>query len=108
MRVVRVAYRTPPFLGETTAEILQRHITEPASRVSSLSIAAPAELDNLIAKLLEKEPEHRPQTAAEVARELTTFRAMVSVVEHSPQKRLDAVNTKTTEPELRAGVRGMG
>jgi len=56
----------PPFRGSTTAAVLHKVSTAAALSVRELNPDVPAWLDELIARLLAKEPDQRVQTAAEV------------------------------------------
>ena len=56
-----------PFVGQAMAEVLQQHIRQPPPAISSFAIECPAELETLIAQLLQKNPVERPQTAQPVA-----------------------------------------
>ena len=69
----------PPFEGDTPAEILQKHMKEPPRRVSTLVPTCPPVLDQVIADLLEKEPDQRPESATEVARRLREATEVVRV-----------------------------
>lgn len=55
-----------PFVGEV-GELVRRHLLEPAPRVRSLVPSAPAALDGLIARCLEKDPAARPPSMHEVS-----------------------------------------
>ncbi len=59
-----------PFRGETPAQALLKVIAEPAPPVGDLNPNLPAPLAALIGQLLEKDPERRPASAAEVAARL--------------------------------------
>ncbi len=50
----------PPFVGESMTDICAMHLSEPPPIPSKLVPGLPPELDELIARLLEKEPERRP------------------------------------------------
>ena len=63
----------PPFLAENPAEVLHKHRKETPPRVSSVLLDCPQELDRLVADLLQKDPEQRPASAAEVERRLQTL-----------------------------------
>ncbi len=52
-----------PFEGETTREILRGHLFEPAPRVREIASEVPKELDDLVARLLEKDPADRYPSA---------------------------------------------
>ncbi|RMG17742.1 MAG: serine/threonine protein kinase [Planctomycetota bacterium] len=56
-----------PFHGGTLLQIVQRHLREPPPRVSSVLPEVPPELDAVVARLLEKEPQRRYASAEELA-----------------------------------------
>lgn len=60
----------PPFEAEHPAEVLHKHLKEAPPRLADRMLDCPPELDQLVADLLEKDPEKRPATAAEVAQRL--------------------------------------
>ena len=55
-----------PYTGDTAAEVLQRHLKDDIPHVASLVLNCPLELDQLVCELLAKDPEKRPETAADV------------------------------------------
>lgn len=57
----------PPFDGETTYELLSKHVELAPAPVRTLRSEVPEELDALISRLLEKDPGDRPADASEVA-----------------------------------------
>lgn len=59
----------PPFEGNT-ADLILKHMREPAPRPSSRVPGVPAALDDLVAKLLEKEPSGRHRDAFHVLEDL--------------------------------------
>jgi serine/threonine-protein kinase len=63
-----------PFLATTIYEILAMHINTPAPRVSSLRPEVPPELDEVVDRLLRKEPEQRPSSAQELRQHLLEMR----------------------------------
>ena len=65
----------PPFDGGTSFEVLTQHIEQAPTPVASLRGEVPAELDAIVARLLEKDPANRPATAAEVVGLLLPFAA---------------------------------
>jgi eukaryotic-like serine/threonine-protein kinase len=67
----------PPFEGPSTVLVL-KHIREPAPALASLVPDVPPALDGLVASLLRKEPETRPQSAYDVARALDALLAQHS------------------------------
>jgi serine/threonine-protein kinase len=56
----------PPFVRSGSGEVLVAHLVEPAPRLSSAVPGVPAELDALVAQMLEKDPAARPQTMTDV------------------------------------------
>ncbi|MDE0959239.1 MAG: protein kinase [Planctomycetota bacterium] len=73
----------PPFQGKSNREILKKHVQEPIIPVSTLT-GKPSLLDEVIEKLLEKEPDRRYQdaeaviTALHIASKSTTEQTPVS------------------------------
>ena len=60
----------PPYLGDSSAEVLQKHLKGPIPHVAAEIIDCPLELDELVFQLLSKEAEQRPESAAFVASRL--------------------------------------
>jgi eukaryotic-like serine/threonine-protein kinase len=60
----------PPHVGPTPIAILARLVTTPAPRLADVFVDVPPRLDDLTARLLATSPGDRPDSAAEVAREL--------------------------------------
>ncbi len=60
----------PPHIGPTSIATLARLVTTPAPRLSELMVDVPERLDDLIYRMLLSDPERRPDSAREVAREL--------------------------------------
>jgi tetratricopeptide (TPR) repeat protein len=60
----------PPHMGPTPIAILARLVTTPPPRLSEVFVDAPARLDDLMAMLLATNPNERPESAAQVARDL--------------------------------------
>jgi serine/threonine-protein kinase len=56
----------PPFTGELTAAVLHQQVNSEPARPSKVRTGIPAALDALVAQMLAKEPDARPQTAAQV------------------------------------------
>ncbi|HEY1816126.1 MAG TPA: protein kinase [Kofleriaceae bacterium] len=57
----------PPFLAMTIGEACTKHLTEVPVRARTLATGIPGELDELIARMLEKLPAHRPTMTAVAA-----------------------------------------
>src|SRR5437763_10790852 len=60
----------PPFLGEHALAVIQRASDEPAPRLRTLAPALDRDLETICAKCLEREPQARYQSAAELAQDL--------------------------------------
>jgi hypothetical protein len=64
---------TVPFPGGSAADKLRRHELEPAPPLSAVREGVPPGLERVVARMLAKRPEDRPQTPAEVIRRLRPF-----------------------------------
>ena len=67
----------PPCIGDNALTIMMKHQGEkpPSLKEASLGKSFPADLGNVVAKLIEKEPEHRYQNLLDVANDLTKIKA---------------------------------
>jgi TRAP transporter TAXI family solute receptor len=63
----------PPLVGDTVMQTLLQVVHEPAPLLRSIRPDAPADLETIIAKCLEKNPLKRYQSAEELADELDAF-----------------------------------
>lgn len=63
-----------PFAAETPTALALKHLREPPPRVSDLNPRIPAHLDNIVAKVLAKEPAGRYRTAGQLGRILSSYR----------------------------------
>ena len=79
----------PPFTAGTPSGVLAKHITEPPRPARELNPGVPPALNDLIMKLLAKEPDQRPASAGELARALRTG-ALTDVTAVSPAAPSDA------------------
>jgi len=68
-----------PFIGETPGATLHLHCHAVPARPTEKALDCPALLEKTILKLLEKDPENRCQSAAEVAKELRAVSQTVTV-----------------------------
>lgn len=65
----------PPFVGHSPVAIAYKHVQEAAPRAKAMNPAVPAELDAMIARLLDKDPGKRYPAAEEVRADLQRFRS---------------------------------
>lgn len=86
---------TPPFSG-SLAELVLKHIREPAPSLLERVPDVPASLDALVARLLEKEPARRHRDAYEVLDELASIAEQLPRPSRAPPPR--PVPAVTTEP----------
>lgn len=91
----------PPYTGVTSVEILQKHCFGRFDRPRRYATEIPARLDDLIAELLEKNPQKRPPDAGIVARRLRSIlqRTLAQQAEDSPELGTqDALSERPTAP----------
>jgi len=69
----------PPFRGGDAAEVLRRQRTEPAPRLSASLADVPQALDELVDRLLAKDPARRPASALAVGRLLSAIDCSIPV-----------------------------
>jgi serine/threonine protein kinase len=75
-----------PFIGDTPAEVMHKHLDARPPRVSEFAPDCPMGLESLVRDLLQKDPSDRPASAVVVAKRLTD---------------LDGSNTRTPTPRPR-------
>ena len=80
----------PPYPGTTVGEVLRDHLSTPAPRLRSFRPEAPRALDEVIERLLRKDPDSRYQTARAVRLDLVEISAQLEF--------------GRTEPELTPGL----
>lgn len=56
----------PPFAGDSSRELMKKHVIEPPPAPSALVPGLSREIDKMVLKMLEKDPKDRFQSAAEV------------------------------------------
>lgn len=66
---------TPPFAGDDQFAVLQRHLSEIPAPPSALRPGVSAQIDQVVARLLAKDPAARPQTAEDAAQLITAAHA---------------------------------
>jgi len=65
----------PPFLGDSTMDVIRAHLSRPPCRPSEIADNIPQELDDLVLRLMEKRPEKRLGYAADVGSALARLGA---------------------------------
>jgi serine/threonine-protein kinase len=60
----------PPFEADDPAQARAKHVREPPPRTRETNPAVPEAMDDLVGRLMAKDPEQRPGSASEVAHEL--------------------------------------
>jgi len=81
----------PPFLGDNVSNLLRQHLAARPPELRSLGVAVPRALDELIKRLLRKDPAERYQSAEAVLADLEEIGA--------------ALSRGVAEPELVLGLR---
>lgn len=96
----------PPFEAEHPAEVLHKHLKDAPPRLADRMLDCPPELNQLVADLLEKDPEKRPASAADVGLRLQAIlqpsRArdpMPSVFPRTPISAVPQVQARLTPDE---------
>jgi serine/threonine protein kinase/tetratricopeptide (TPR) repeat protein len=69
----------PPFVAEQPLGVLAKILFEEAPRVLALRPDVPTVLDDLVARMLSKDPEVRPRDGSAVARELSAIAQLPSI-----------------------------
>ncbi|MCH8308897.1 MAG: protein kinase, partial [Chloroflexi bacterium] len=71
---------TPPFVGDNPLAIIGQHMNTAPLAPSLCAKSCPKPLETLILQLLEKQPDKRPQTAAEVLESLSALESGISSI----------------------------
>lgn len=74
----------PPFQGKSVGEVLRQHMTVQAPELRSLGLPVPRALEEVIQRLLRKDPRDRYQTAAAVVADLTVIAEALQKGESEP------------------------
>ncbi|MCM8774669.1 MAG: protein kinase, partial [Candidatus Omnitrophica bacterium] len=77
----------PPFSADSIMELLRKHVNEKPLPVRELNPNIPQELERVIMKLLDKDPEYRYQSTAELINELIKISGYKEVIETVEQKK---------------------
>ncbi|SCG53766.1 Serine/threonine protein kinase [Micromonospora echinaurantiaca] len=66
----------PPYRAENPLGMLHRHMNDPIPSIAEHRAGVPADLEQLVTRLLAKDPQHRPGSAADVYEILAPFGAL--------------------------------
>ncbi len=90
----------PPFSGDSTGIVLFEHMTSRAPDLRSLGVEIPGALDELVQRLLRKDPRDRYQSAGAVLADLTAIQAAHERAETDPRLVIGAHDRRLslTEP----------
>lgn len=81
-----------PFVANTLYEILAMHINTAPPRASSLRPEVPPELDDIVDRLLRKEPDQRPSSALELRQQFLEMRDRLRAATMRPASSSGAVS----------------
>jgi tetratricopeptide (TPR) repeat protein len=83
----------PPFTGDGLAQVIMQHMQAQPTPLRQLNPAVPEALENLVMKLLEKDPAARPGSAIQVRDALATLGDQAVIVPTTPRQapRADAL-----------------
>ena len=90
----------PPFDGESSQQVVGKHIADPPPAASDVNPDVPRELSNVILRCLEKQPKDRYQSAAEVISALerdkqpSTIRSRASAAQAATELLVSGATTK--------------
>lgn len=93
----------PPYVGESPAQTMHMHCRAEIPRVSKEVLDCPPGLDKLIYRLMAKEPAQRPQSAAEVAKDLRLVSNTITVKIDPKRLLLEAKQDELALPPVMRG-----
>jgi serine/threonine-protein kinase len=96
------------FRGENSMQVMFMHVENPAPRASELVPSIPAELDDLLLWMLEKDPAKRPPTAGELRQQVEDLKRLVPnerTLALTPPPRSSAPIVATPAPGTKSGPR---
>jgi len=89
----------PPFSGNSLGTILFDHMTAPVPELRTLGVAVPRALDEVIQRLLKKDPRDRYQSAAAVLADLEAIERALAGGESDPAIVIGASDSRETLTE---------
>jgi eukaryotic-like serine/threonine-protein kinase len=93
----------PPHLGPTPVAVLARLVTTQAPRLSELGAIVPHEVDSLVARMLARSPEDRPEDAGSLAVSLRAMAELSSASQRAVES--DAAPSSTGSLILNSSLR---
>src|SRR5216110_1285243 len=93
---------SPPFDGESSQQVVGKHIADPPPAASDVNPGVPRELSDVILRCLEKQPADRFQSAGEVIAALesdkqpSTMRSRASAAQKATELLVSGATTKST------------
>lgn len=96
----------PPFRGETVGEILFQHVTAPVTDLQTRGIEVPPVVEEMVQRLLRKDPRDRYQSAEGVLYDVTRLLTAIERGDRAPSLVLGAADHRRslTEPAFVARV----
>jgi hypothetical protein len=76
----------PPFLAERCWQVLEHHAKTPPPNPSERVPSLPADLSNLVCRMLAKSPSERPESFADLLRETALNRRIAAIAEERDQQ----------------------
>jgi hypothetical protein len=94
----------PPFTGEDSLDVLLKIVREDAPRLRDRKADAPRALDELLGRMLDKEPDNRPTDGGEVAVQLRALAGSPSPLSVAPRPLVERPALTNTERRVRSVV----
>ncbi len=98
----------PPFVSDGAGDLIARHLYFKAEPLRSLCPEIPADVDDLVLALLQKEPEARPASAADLVRAIDHLAAVsvAGVMQTQPPTRFSAASLAPVADKKDTTLRG--
>lgn len=93
-----------PFTDESEFVVMRAHLDQEPTRPSEIIASIPAELENIVLKMLQKQPEDRYESMHTIARELSKIGSdkqgsdLAAAMDSAPTSHQDQVTMPTTPP----------
>src|SRR5262249_34052838 len=84
----------PPFVSDGAGDLIARHLSFPPQPLRSICAEIPADVDDLVLWLLQKDPSARPASAADLVRAIDQLAAVgvAGVMQTQPPTRFSAAS----------------